>query len=133
MPSGPTDGVRGAWATVDGHAGRRFSVQVDARLDVGAGDAEVTAAGEAATLLLGLPWELMHNGDSFLFQGAKPTRVRRQLPNTRDLDVAVLATPIRVLLICARPEDDACSYIDHRASALPLALLRLFLKISRWG
>ena len=32
----------------------------------------------------------------------------------------VVATPIRILLVTARPEDDACSYIDHRASALPL-------------
>jgi len=30
------------------------------------------------------------------------------------------ATPIRILLVTARPEDDACGYIDHRASALPL-------------
>ena len=77
-------------------------------------------AREAATLLLGLPWELLHDGDGFLFQGAKPTRVRRRLPNTRDLEVPVVATPIRILLVTARPEDDACGYIDHRASALPL-------------
>jgi hypothetical protein len=25
-----------------------------------------------------------------------------------------------VLLITSRPEDDACAYLDHRASALPL-------------
>lgn len=30
------------------------------------------------------------------------------------------ALPIRILLICARPEDDSCGYIDHRLSALPL-------------
>ncbi len=79
-----------------------------------------TTAREAATLLLGLPWELLHDGDGYLFQGAKPTRVRRRLPNTRVLDVPVVATPIRILLVTARPEDDACGYIDHRASALPL-------------
>ena len=120
MPTGPTEDVLRAWAKTDGHAGRRFSVEVDASLDVGAPDADVTASREAATLLLGLPWELLHDRDSFLFQGAKPTRVRLRLPNTRDLPVATLATPIRVLLICARPDDGACSYIDHRASALPL-------------
>ena len=32
----------------------------------------------------------------------------------------VVAIPIRILLVTARPEDDACGYIDHRASALPL-------------
>ena len=31
------------------------------------------AAREAATALLALPWELLHDGKSFLFQGAKPT------------------------------------------------------------
>jgi hypothetical protein len=36
------------------------------------------------------------------------------------MDVAVVATPIRILLVTARPEDEACGYIDHRASALPL-------------
>jgi hypothetical protein len=56
----------------------------------------------------------------FLFQGARPVRVRRRLPNTRALEVPVLATPIRILLVTARPEDEACGYIDHRASALPL-------------
>lgn len=34
--------------------------------------------------------------------------------------MAVVAPPIRILLITARPDDDACSYIDHRSSALPL-------------
>ncbi len=32
----------------------------------------------------------------------------------------VVATPIRILLVTARPEDDSCGYIDHRTSALPL-------------
>ena len=36
------------------------------------------------------------------------------------LDVPVVAPPIRILLITARPEDEACGYIDHRTSALPL-------------
>jgi hypothetical protein len=46
--------------------------------------------------------------------------LRRGLPNTRRVDVAVVATPIRILLVAARPEDESCSYIDHRATALPL-------------
>ena len=37
-----------------------------------------------------------------------------------DLNVPVVAAPIRILLVTARPEDDACRYIDHRTSALPL-------------
>ena len=120
MPAKHAANVMNAWARIDAHAGRRFSVHLDAALEAGAPDAEVGAAREAATLLLGLPWELLHDGEGFVFQGARPTRVRRRLPNTRVLDVSVVATPIRILLVTARPEDEACGYFDHRASALPL-------------
>ena len=112
--------VMNAWARIDAHAGRRFSIHVDASLEAGATAAEEELARESATLLLGLPWELLHDGQRFLFQGATPTRVRRRLPSTKDRDVPVVDTPIRILLVAARPEDDACSYLDHRASALPL-------------
>jgi tetratricopeptide (TPR) repeat protein len=120
MPVAHRENVMQAWARISDRAGRRFSVHVDPALEAGAPATEVQAAQEAATLLLGLPWELLHDGDNYLFQGAKPTRVRRRLPNTRVLDVPVVATPIRILLVTARPEDDACGYLDHRASALPL-------------
>ncbi len=120
MPAAHRENVMTAWGKIGEHAGRRFSVHVDAALEAGAPDAEVKAAQEAATLLLGLPWELLHDGKRFLFQGATPTRVRRRLPGTEVLGVPVVATPIRILLVTARPEDEACGYIDHRASALPL-------------
>ncbi len=120
LPVAHTNNVLQAWAKIDSHAGRRFSVYVDKTLEADAPQAEEEAAREAATLLLGLPWELLHNEKSFLFQGAKPTRVRRRLPNTEPLDVAVVAPPIRILLVTARPEDESCGYIDHRASALAL-------------
>ncbi len=120
LPAAHRENVLQAWARIDAQAGRRFSVHVDASPEAGAPEGEVNSAREAATLLLGLPWELLHDGHAFLFQGAQPTRVRRRLPNTRVLDVPVVATPIRILLITARPEDEACGYIDHRASALPL-------------
>ena len=116
----PTANVLQAWAGVEAGASRRFSVSVDDSLLVGSSEAEKKLAQEAATALLALPWELLHNGDGFLFQGGRPTRVRRRLPNKRTLAVPVVAPPIRVLLITARPEDDACGYLDHRASALPL-------------
>ena len=103
---------------ISDRAGRRFSVHVDPALEAGAPETEVQAAQPprccsacrgncCTTATLPLP-------------GAKPTRVRRRLPNTRVLDVPVVATPIRILLVTARPEDDACGYLDHRASALPL-------------
>ena len=120
MPAAQRENVMNAWSKITDHAGRRFSVHVDAALEAGTLAADAAAVREAATLLLGLPWELLHDGDGYLFQGAKPTRVRRCLPNTRALNVQVVAAPIRVLLVTARPEDEACGYIDHRASALPL-------------
>ncbi len=120
LPAAHRENVMNAWAKINDHAGRRFSVHVDAGLEAGAPEADVKLAKEAETALLKLPWELLHDGDGYLFQGATPTRVRRRLPNTRTLDVSVVAAPIRVLLVTARPEDDSCGYIDHRASALPL-------------
>jgi len=121
LPPAHTANVLQAWAGIDAQAGRRFSVHVDTALEAGAPESETETAREAATLLLGLPWELLHDGKRYLFQGAKPSRVRRRLPGTEGFGVPVVATPIRILLITARPEDDACGYIDHRAGALPLA------------
>lgn len=120
MPTAHAANVLESWARIDGFAGRRFSVLVDETPEAGASEQDDKAAREAATLLLGLPWELLHDGEGYLFQGAKPTRVRRRLTNTKPLDVPVVAPPIRILLVTARPEDDACGYIDHRVSALPL-------------
>ncbi|MBS0151989.1 MAG: tetratricopeptide repeat protein [Nitrospira sp.] len=122
LPMACTANVVNAWSKINDHAGRRFSVHVDAALEAGASDADVKAAKEAATELLKLPWELLHDGDGYLFQGAKPTRVRRRLPNTQTLDVSLVEVPIRILLVTARPEDEACGYIDHRVSALPLVV-----------
>ncbi len=120
FPKAHVSNVREAWARIPAEARRRFSVFVKTKAEARASSKRQEDVREAATLLLGLPWELLHDGDGFLFQGAKPTRVRRRLPNTRTLDVSVVAAPIRVLLVTARPEDEACGYIDHRASALPL-------------
>ena len=120
LPLEATANVLQAWAGVEAGASRRFSVSVDDSPLLGASEAENATAQEAATALLALPWELLHNGDGFLFQGARPSRVRRRLPNKRDRAVPAVAPPIRVLLITSRPEDDSCGYLDHRASALPL-------------
>lgn len=120
MPPEHTANVMQAWAKINDQAGRRFSVHVDTALVAGTPKDEAEIAKEAATRLLGLPWELLHDGGRYLFQGAKASRVRRRLPSTEGFDVPVVATPIRILLVTARPEDDACAYIDHRVSALPL-------------
>ena len=122
LPPEHTANVMQSWSRIADGAGRRCSILVDAEatLEAGATQDQVRSAREAATALLGLPWELLHDGTGFLFQGGKPVRVRRRLPNTRVLDLPLLSPPIRCLLVSPRPEDDACGYIDHRVSALAL-------------
>src|SRR5205823_975965 len=62
-------------------AERRFTIKVDKQLIAGTAQDKQSEAGEAATLLLGLPWELIHDDQGYLFQGGRPVRVRRSLPN----------------------------------------------------
>ena len=122
LPAEHTANVLQSWSRIGDGAARRFSVLVDweAALEAAATPEQTQTAREAATALLGLPWELLHDGAGFLFQGRKPVRVRRRLPNTRVLDLPLLDPPIRCLLVSPRPEDGSCGYIDHRVSALAL-------------
>ena len=99
---------------------RRFSIFVDSRLIEGSNEAEQAAANEAASALLALPWELMHDERSFLFQGKNAVCVRRCLPKQRALPAVASSLPIRILLVSPRPEDERAPYIDHRISARPL-------------
>jgi hypothetical protein len=93
---------------------------VDSDLPDGSSPKAQAAAKEAATGLLALPWELLHDGRSYLFQGQHAVRVRRRLPNRYAQPHAVTDLPIRILLVSPRPENAHTSYIDHRISALPL-------------
>lgn len=108
------------WRRLNGTA-RRFTVEVEADPPEGADEAVVARANEAAGTLLALPWELLHDGDGYLFQGAEPARVCRRLPNRHERALTAVAPPIRVLLVSPRPEDGRAGYIDHRVSAQPLA------------
>jgi len=47
------------WSKIADQAGRRLSVHVGQTPEAGAAEADVAAAKEAATILLGLPWELL--------------------------------------------------------------------------
>lgn len=113
-----------AWQSVADGAERRFSVLVDSELAEETTEEEQRAAREAAADLLGLPWELLHDGHGWLFQGKRPARVRRRLPNRQHKAASITGLPIRVLLLSPRPEHDGkgnpVGYIDHRASARPL-------------
>jgi tetratricopeptide (TPR) repeat protein len=108
------------WNKITDNADRRFSVLVDDELPDGAQTDQQRQTKQAATLLLSLPWELLHDGTSYVMMGAKPLTVRRQLVNRKAFDIYAAEPPVRVLLVSPRPEDAKASYIDHRASAIPL-------------
>jgi len=115
-----------AWRNAGGS--RRFSVQVDFEPPEGTDEAETATIHEAASDLLALPWEILHDGRGYLSQGANATRVRRRLPNRKRVATVQTKLPIRVLLLSPRPEisDDEdgqqsdVGYIDHRVIARPL-------------
>ncbi len=109
-----------AWQHAAGEAERRFSVKVDSDLSEGAAPEQQAAAREAASGLLSLPWELLHDGRGYLGQGKHTVQVRRRLPNRRRQEVRLTRLPIRILLVSPRPEDEHTGYFDHRSSALPL-------------
>jgi tetratricopeptide (TPR) repeat protein len=93
---------------------------VDSELPDDASAEDQAAANEAASLLLSLPWELLHDGRGFLFHGKNPVRVRRRLPNRNPQKSVTRELPIRILLLSPRPEERGVAYLDHRISAKPL-------------
>jgi tetratricopeptide (TPR) repeat protein len=111
-----------AWKRTTG--ARRFSVQVDCDPPEGTPSDEATHTREAASALLALPWEIMHDGVGYLSQGGKAARVRRRLPNRKFTITRRVTLPIRVLLLSPRPEvnehGNPVGYIDHRVIATPL-------------
>jgi hypothetical protein len=74
-------------------------VQVDGEPPEGTPDDEAARFREAANDLLTLPWEILHDGDGYLSQGANGVRVRRRLPNRKPTKPCKADLPIRVLLI----------------------------------
>jgi hypothetical protein len=114
-----------AWRAAGGADGRRFSVWVDRDLPEGTAAEEQASADEAASALLSLPWELLHDGGGYLLHGRRASHVRRRLPNRKPTERQPLRLPIRILLLAPRPEVDeqgqqVAGYFDHRSSALPL-------------
>jgi hypothetical protein len=56
-----------AWEGAKTKAARRFTILVDSQLVTGAKGQEQAEANQAATLLLCLPWELLHDGRSYAY------------------------------------------------------------------
>lgn len=118
-----TRDVLKAWINSSGE--RRFSVKMDvAALRIGADnnspDPDRLAALEASGILLSTPWEILHDGKRFLFQGQNPIRVRRRLPFREQRDAMPLHEVLRILLVAPRPDDKLAGYIDHRLATRAL-------------
>jgi hypothetical protein len=96
---------------------RRFSVKFDFLSKTNLSQEQQ----EAANILMATPWEILHDGQGFLFQGKKPVRVRRRVPNRGKKESLPLRDRLRVLLLSPRPVDERATYIDHRVA--PAALL----------
>ncbi len=106
------------WRVAGRGSERRFTVVADSQIQMGASiyqDARV-----AATYLLSLPWELLHDGVQFIAQSDHGVRVRRSLSKRHPANTISVVAPIRLLLISPRPEDSSASWIDHRTSAKPI-------------
>jgi tetratricopeptide (TPR) repeat protein len=117
-----------AWKRIAATAQRRFTIEIPPTASL---SSKTTAEGkeaysqrlEASTALLSLPWELLHDVFSYLFLDGVGVRVRRSLPggdDPVDFPVEMYKLPLRVLIVCARPEDEGVPYIDHRVSVRPL-------------
>ncbi|HND87413.1 MAG TPA: hypothetical protein PK971_03745 [Saprospiraceae bacterium] len=74
---------------------RRFSVKFNFLSD----KTLQTEQQEAANILMATPWEILHDGQGFLFQGKKPVRVRRRIPNRGRKENLPLRDSLRVLLL----------------------------------
>ena len=116
LPAENAGDVLKAWDRVDGHAGRRFSVLVDAAPEAGATESAIEEAPRPPRSCSAYHGSCSTTGTVTSFKAPNPPASPAALPNTRpELEVPVVATPIRILLVTARPEDEACGYIDHRA------------------
>lgn len=98
----------------------RFSILVDRELIDDANEQEKAVANEAASVILSLPWELMHDEKDYLFKREPSIRVRRRMPHRKARSADGASFPIRILLVSPRPDDAKAGYIDHRVSARPL-------------
>ena len=82
----------------------RFSVQVDFEPPEDTEAEQLPLYREAASDLLALPWEILHDGHQHFFQSAQPIQIRRRLPKRAAKFSSKTQLPIRVLLLSPRPE-----------------------------
>jgi hypothetical protein len=79
------------WQSAGKDHPRRFTVLVDPEVVAGSSAAAQQDAAEAATLLLGLPCELMHDEQDYSSWRYRGVQVRSRLPNRKQRDRVVEA------------------------------------------
>ena len=82
---------------------RRVVIKVD---DVRSEGESIADAQRGAAALLGLPWELIADQEGYLFGGGLGARVVRRIPRAGAKDPLPTASPLRVLLVISRPEQE---------------------------
>ena len=109
-------------------AGRRCERRFSVRVDDDPSDSDVRRArrrAEAATELLALPWELLHDGTAWLFQGRNggagaAAAAQPQAPARAADRVCRCGSCWSAPARRSTADGSPVGYIDHRASALPL-------------
>lgn len=119
-PGENTRDILREWLAAPADHERRFSIKIDAAPPKNLPDDSRGDYFEATGILLSIPWEILHDGRGFLFQGQRPVRVKRMLPNRHKKEAMPLQDVLRILLVVPRPEDEQASLIDHRAAARAL-------------
>ncbi len=104
MPEDSCARVLEAWRGAERAPERRFTVTVDPGSGRGGPGGGRAKAGRAALLLLSLPWELVHDGDGYLFRGARPVRTQRHPDIDAPPSGAGPRPPVKVLMIGPRSE-----------------------------
>ncbi|CAK0764269.1 Tetratricopeptide repeat protein [Gammaproteobacteria bacterium] len=125
--------AREAWRRATGD--RRFSILVDTSSPgitdktkgrirrPGMSSRRTSSQAMVANDFLALPWELLHDGRGYLFQDTRPITIAKlahdHLSGNEERTSAI-DPPVRILLVCPRPEDVNIPYLDHRRMAQPL-------------
>ncbi len=124
MPKYSCSEVLSSWLSAEEGQERRLTVFIDAQLVRGSSVVQQQEANRAAFLLLSLPWELLHDGERYLLQGAKSVRARRHLPLRipRGMgDPSRSKSSTRVLLLSPQPDEpDSSALLPDEMPAQPV-------------
>ena len=79
---------------------------------------EKTEDPEASRRLIGLPWELLNDGDNCLFMNDQTDYIRRYTDDAHVAQPPLSKPPMNVLIVSPRPKE--LESLDHRSTANPV-------------